>query len=62
MVKSKERILTQGYDLPLNAFQVLVSVTAWNSIIIIIIIIIIYDYTSNNWSPWNSNEELKEKV
>ena len=20
-----------------------------------------YDYTSNNWSHWNSNEELKEK-
>jgi len=20
-----------------------------------------YDYTSNNWSPWNSNEMLKEK-
>jgi len=21
----------------------------------------IYDYTSNNWSHWNSNEKLKEK-
>jgi len=20
-----------------------------------------YDYTSNNWSHWNSNEKLKEK-
>jgi hypothetical protein len=37
-------------------------------IIIIIIIIIItnlepemYDYTSNNWSHWKSNEKLKEK-
>ena len=20
-----------------------------------------YDYTSNNWSDWNSNEKLKEK-
>jgi len=20
-----------------------------------------YDCTSNNWSPWNSNEKLKEK-
>ena len=20
-----------------------------------------YDYTNNNWSPWNSNEKLKEK-
>ena len=20
-----------------------------------------YDYTSNNWSPWDSNEKLKEK-
>ena len=30
-------------------------------IIIIIIIIIIYDYTSNNWSHWNSNEKPKEK-
>ena len=20
-----------------------------------------YDYTSNNWSQWNSNEKLKEK-
>jgi len=37
-------------------------------LIIIIIIIIItdvepemYDYTSNNWSHWNSNEKLKEK-
>ena len=38
-------------------------------IIIIIIIIIImwnvepemYDYTSNKWSHWNSNEKLKEK-
>jgi len=20
-----------------------------------------YDYTSNNWSHWNSNEQLKEK-
>jgi len=27
----------------------------------IIIIIIINDYTSNNWSHWNSNEKLKEK-
>jgi hypothetical protein len=37
-------------------------------IIIIIIIIIItnmepemYDYTSNNWSHWKSNEKFKEK-
>jgi hypothetical protein len=30
-------------------------------VIIIIIIIIMYDYTSNNWSFWNSNEKLKEK-
>jgi hypothetical protein len=41
-------------------------------IIIIIIIIIIYrgktnvepemyNYTSNNWSHWNSNEKIKEK-
>jgi len=36
-------------------------------LIIIIIIIItdvepeMYDYTSNNWSHWNSNEKLKEK-
>ena len=38
--------------------------------IIIIIVIIItvtsveherYNYTSNNWSHWNSNEKLKEK-
>jgi len=21
-----------------------------------------YDYTSNNWSHWNSNEKLKEKL
>ena len=21
-----------------------------------------YDYTSNNWSHWNSNEKLKEKI
>jgi len=21
----------------------------------------LYDYTSNNWSHWNSNEKLKEK-
>ena len=21
-----------------------------------------YDYTSNNWSYWNSNEKLKEKI
>jgi len=21
----------------------------------------VYDYTSNNWSHWNSNEKLKEK-
>ena len=21
-----------------------------------------YDYTSNNWSLWNSNEKLKEKL
>ena len=21
-----------------------------------------YDFTSNNWSYWNSNEKLKEKV
>jgi hypothetical protein len=21
-----------------------------------------YDYTSNNWSCWNSNEKLKEKI
>jgi len=51
--------------------------TLWNCIIIIIIIIIIiqesmyrdtanvepemYDYTSNNWSHWNSNEKVKEK-
>jgi len=21
-----------------------------------------YDYTSNNWSHWNNNEELKEKL
>ena len=20
-----------------------------------------YDYTTNNWSQWNSNEKLKEK-
>jgi len=34
-------------------------------LIIIIIIIYVesemYDYTSNNWSHWNSNEKLKEK-
>jgi hypothetical protein len=30
-------------------------------IIIIIIIIYYYEYTSNNWSHWNSNEKLKEK-
>ena len=22
----------------------------------------IYDYTSSNWSHWNSNEKLKEKI
>ena len=55
MVKSNEMILTQRYDLPLNAYQVLVSVRAWSSVIIM------YDYTGNNWSHWNSNEELKEK-
>jgi len=22
----------------------------------------LYDYTSNNWSHWNSNEKLKEKL
>jgi uncharacterized protein YpmB len=34
----------------------------WTEVIIIIIIIIImYDYTSYNWSHWNSNEKLKEK-
>ena len=21
-----------------------------------------YDYTSNNWSHWDSNEKLKEKI
>ena len=21
-----------------------------------------YDYTNNNWSHWNSNEKLKEKL
>jgi len=21
-----------------------------------------YDYTGNNWSHWNSNEKLKEKI
>jgi hypothetical protein len=30
------------------------------TLIIIIIIIIMYDYTSYNWSHWNSNEKLKE--
>jgi hypothetical protein len=28
---------------------------------IITIIIIMYNYTSYNWSHWNSNEKLKEK-
>jgi len=46
------------------------ATTQLQFIIIIIIIIIIntsnvepemYDYTSNNWSHWNSNEKLKEK-
>ena len=38
-------------------------VTTQLQLIIIIIIINqeMYDYTSNNWSHWNSNEKLKEK-
>ena len=46
---------------PPPSIQIIIITT---TIIIIIIIIMepeMYDHTSNNWSHWNSNTELKEK-